>query len=86
MVFRQYYYGKNSVLVIIMYINQNHQYLSVKQVAELLGFHPETIKRWARDGKIEVQQAGHYGHIRVKWPLEKPGLPTKNNKQLQRGG
>jgi excisionase family DNA binding protein len=60
--------------------NENYQYLSVKRVAELLGFHPETIKRWARDGKIEIQQAGHYGQIRVKWPLEKPGRTLKNTK------
>jgi excisionase family DNA binding protein len=69
-----------------MYRTKSYQYLSVREVAKLLGFHPETIKRWARDGKIEVQQAGHYGHIRVKWPLEKPGLSTKNNKVLQRVG
>jgi len=70
----------------IMYSNQKFQYLSVKQVAQLLGFHPETIKRWARDGKIEIQQAGHYGHIRVKWPLEKPDFSTKNGKLLQKLG
>jgi excisionase family DNA binding protein len=69
----------------IMHSNKNIRYLSVKQVAELLGFHPETIKRWARDGKIEVQQAGHYGHIRVKWPLVKPGASTRNSQLLQRG-
>ncbi|MBI5788227.1 MAG: helix-turn-helix domain-containing protein [Candidatus Schekmanbacteria bacterium] len=66
-------------------IQDEFNYLTVKQVAELLGFHPETIKRWAREGKIEVQQTGHYGHIRVKWPLEKPGFSPKNNKLLQRG-
>ena len=65
-----------------MYPNDRQQYLSVKQVAELLGFHPETMKRWARDGKIEVQQTGHYGHIRVKWPLKKPGLTLRSNKKL----
>jgi len=70
---------------IIMFTNDSFQYLSIKQVAALLGFHPETIKRWAREGKIEVQQAGHYGHIRVKWPLAKPGVTTKNHKVLQRG-
>ena len=59
-------------------------YLSVKQVAQLLGFHPETIKRWARDGKIEVQQAGHYGHIRIKWPLAKPGRSPQNSTLGQR--
>lgn len=80
----EYILKNNSVREIIMYRDENYQYLSVKQVAELLGFHPETIKRWARDGKIEFQQAGHYGHIRVKWPLKKPGLLTKSNKLLQR--
>jgi excisionase family DNA binding protein len=65
---------------------EDYQYLSVKQVAALLGFHPETIKRWARDGKIEVQQTGHYGHIRIKWPIGKPGLSSRNNKLLQSGG
>ena len=52
--------------------SEKERYLSVKEVAQILGFHPETIKRWARDGKIEVAQAGHYGRIRVKWPLVKP--------------
>ena len=68
-----------------MFSNENYHYLSVKQVAALLGFHPETIKRWARDGKIEVQQAGHYGHIRVKWPLVNPGVSPQNSQLLQRG-
>jgi excisionase family DNA binding protein len=53
-----------------MTLDSGVRYLSIKEVAKLLGFHPETIKRWARDGKIKVQQVGHYGHIRVKWPLE----------------
>jgi excisionase family DNA binding protein len=62
--------------------NATYQYLSVKEVAKLLGFHPETVKRWARDGKIEVQQAGHYGQIRVKWPLQKPGRSLNYHKVL----
>ena len=49
------------------------KFLTVKEVARLLAYHPETIKRWVRDGKIVFQQAGHYGHLRIKWPLEKPG-------------
>src|SRR4030042_1317470 len=66
-----------------MFNQENLQYLSVKEVAALLGFHPETIKRWARGGKIEFQQAGHYGHIRVKWPLERPGKAPTSHKELQ---
>lgn len=31
-----------------MYSNKKFQHLSIKQVPQLLGFHPETIKRWAR--------------------------------------
>ena len=73
-----------SAMKLTMYSSEDHHYLSVKQVAELLGFHPETIKRWARDGKIEVQQAGHYGQIRVKWPLVKPRVSLKKTKLLQR--
>ncbi len=53
-----------------MTLDLDVRYLTIKEVAKLLGFHPETIKRWARDGKIKVHQVGHYGHIRVKWPLE----------------
>jgi excisionase family DNA binding protein len=57
-----------------MYKKELFKYLRVKKVAALLGVHPATVKRWVQDGKIEVQQVGHYGHIRVKWPLQKPGL------------
>ena len=53
------------------------KYLTVKEVASLLGFHPETIKRWAREGKISVLQIGHYGHLRIKWPLEKSSKSYK---------
>ena len=74
-----------SSMELTMHSSGNYHYLSVKQAAELLGFHPETIKRWARDGKIEVQQAGHYGHIRVKWPLVKPGRSLQNSQVLQKG-
>ncbi len=53
-----------------MTLDPEVRYFTIKEVAKFLGFHPETIKRWARDGKIKVHQVGHYGHIRVKWPLE----------------
>jgi excisionase family DNA binding protein len=65
---------------------ENLQYLTVKEVADILGFHPETIKRWARDGKIEFEQFGHYGHLRIAWPLRKKRSTYINNHKVQQGG
>jgi excisionase family DNA binding protein len=70
-----------------MDFNEKSQFLTVKQVAHILGFHPETIKRWARDGKIDYEQAGHYGHIRIAWPLRKKrGNFINYHKEQQEGG
>jgi excisionase family DNA binding protein len=67
-----------------MALDQFPQFMTVKEVAGILGFHPETIKRWARDGKIEYEQAGHYGHLRIAWPLRKKrGKAPNYNKEQQ---
>jgi excisionase family DNA binding protein len=66
--------------------DENITYLTVKEVADILGFHPETIKRWARDGKIEFEQTGHYGHLRIAWPLRKKRPTLINNHKVQQEG
>lgn len=35
-----------------------HDYLSVEEVARLVGFSPGTIRRWARDGRIPSVVSG----------------------------
>ena len=32
---------------------------TVPQVAEILGIHPETLKRYIREGKIRAKRIGH---------------------------
>jgi len=34
---------------------------TVKQVAAMLRRHPETIKKWIRDGHLRAARAGQYG-------------------------
>jgi excisionase family DNA binding protein len=63
--------------------DENLHFLTVKEVADILGFHPETIKRWARDGKIDYEQAGHYGHLRIFWPLRRKRGNFINNYKVQ---
>jgi excisionase family DNA binding protein len=44
---------------------------TVKQVAEALGFHPETIRTMARSGDFpnayKTGRGGHANHIRIPW-------------------
>jgi excisionase family DNA binding protein len=41
-------------------------FLSVKQFANLLGVHPQTVRRWLREGLIENYiQYGNYGHYKI---------------------
>jgi excisionase family DNA binding protein len=42
------------------------EYLTVREFAASLGVHPQTVRRWLRDGKIKnFLQYGHYGHYRI---------------------
>jgi excisionase family DNA binding protein len=41
-------------------------FLSVKQFADLLGVHPQTVRRWLREGLIKnLIQYGNYGHYKI---------------------
>lgn len=41
-------------------------YLTVREFALCVGVHPQTVRRWLRDGKIKgYLQYGHYGHYRI---------------------
>ncbi len=41
-------------------------FLSVKQFADLLGVHPQTVRRWLREGLIKnLIQYGNYGHCKI---------------------
>jgi excisionase family DNA binding protein len=46
---------------------QRENYLTVKEFARCLKVHPQTVRRWLRDGKIkDYLQYGHYGHYRIR--------------------
>ena len=40
------------------------EYLTLKEVAELLQVHPETVRRWTIDGKIPGTQIGEVWRYR----------------------
>jgi DNA-binding transcriptional MerR regulator len=44
-------------------------WLTAKQLGELEGVHPQTVRRWARRGLVERQR---YGASRVRYRLRSP--------------
>ena len=40
-------------------LQQRNRFLTVKQVADVLGFHPETIREYARTGVIPAIRTGY---------------------------
>jgi excisionase family DNA binding protein len=45
---------------------RREEFLTVKDFARCLKVHPQTVRRWLRDGKIKnYLQYGHYGHYRI---------------------
>lgn len=48
-------------------LQQRNRFLTVKQVADVLGFHPETIREYARTGVIPAIRTGY------RWRFD-PGI------------
>lgn len=65
----------------------SREFLSVGQVAKLLGVHPQTVRRWLRDGLIKnFIQYGHYGHYKIHKSvisLEFPALSLAARPELR---
>lgn len=40
------------------------QFLSIREVATMLKVHPETLRRWDKEGKLKSVRAGKLGHRR----------------------
>ncbi len=40
--------------------------LTINEVAELLGVHVETLRRWDNAGKLKAVRMGKYGHRRYR--------------------
>jgi len=52
--------------VIMPSLFQTDEYLTVQEFARYVGVHPQTVRRWLRDGKIKgYLQYGNYGHYRI---------------------
>lgn len=44
----------------------SENFLSVGQFAKLIGVHPQTVRRWLREGLIKnFIQYGNYGHYKI---------------------
>lgn len=43
------------------------QLLSIREVSELLGVHPETLRRWDSDGKLKSVRIGERGHRKYRY-------------------
>ena len=56
-------------------------HLSVLEAAANYGVHPETVRRWAREGRIPAQKVGNMIFVR---PIEVEELMhTRKNKPIQ---
>ena len=40
--------------------------LNINEVAELLGVHPETLRRWDNEGKLKAIRIGDFGHRKYR--------------------
>lgn len=45
---------------------ENKEFLSIREVAEFLGVHQETLRRWDREGKLRSVRIGERGHRKYK--------------------
>ncbi len=53
------------ILVVIM-TKDLPEYLTLNQVAELLGVHPNTLRNWDKDGTLEAKRIGKRRLYRYK--------------------
>lgn len=40
--------------------------LTIREAAEMLGVHPETLRRWDNEGKLKAVRFGKRGHRKYK--------------------
>lgn len=45
---------------------ENKELLTIKEVAQILGVHPETLRRWDNEGKLKAVRIGQFGHRKYK--------------------
>jgi putative resolvase len=62
-----------------MTLNKNDKLLKISEAAEILGVHPETLRRWDREGKINAITINERGDRRFKVE-EINKIIKKNNK------
>ncbi|TAL50094.1 MerR family transcriptional regulator [Patescibacteria group bacterium] len=43
---------------------QEAKLITIREAAELLGVHPETLRRWDNEGKLKAVRVGERGHRR----------------------
>lgn len=41
---------------------QEAKLITIREAAELLGVHPETLRRWDNEGKLRAVRIGEFGH------------------------
>ena len=49
--------------------NQNNpqkELLTINEVAEIFGVHPETLRRWNNEGKLKAIRIGKFGHRKYR--------------------
>ena len=46
---------------------QETKLITIREAAEMLGVHPETLRRWDNEGKLKAIRIGDVGHR--KYPL-----------------
>ncbi|MEA2057065.1 MAG: helix-turn-helix domain-containing protein [Patescibacteria group bacterium] len=49
-----------------MTLSKNDKLLKISEAAEMLGVHPETLRRWDREGKIDTITINERGDRRFK--------------------
>lgn len=62
-----------------MNLNKNDKLLKISEAAHMLGVHPETLRRWDREGKIQTIIINERGDRRFKVD-EINKIIEKNNK------
>jgi len=40
--------------------------LTIREVADMFGVHPETLRRWDNEGKLKAIRIGELGHRKYK--------------------
>jgi len=46
--------------------NNNKELLTIREVAEMLGVHQQTLRRWDEEGKLKSVRVGKFGHRKYR--------------------